>query len=138
MQAWRLGDLREGMAASYSQTITDPDVQAFANLSGDHNPLHMDETFASATRFKRRIAHGFHAASFFSTVFGTQLPGKGCIYVSQNLSFKRPVYLGDTVTATVTVKSIDLKSRVVEFETLCRVDNRIVISGIAQIFVPDG
>jgi len=126
------------MSASYSQTITDYDVKAFAGVSGDHNPIHVDDEYASKSRFKRRIAHGFHSASFFSAIFGTQLPGKGCVYASQNLSFKRPVYLGDRVTASVTVTGIDLKSKKVEFETVCKVRNRVVTFGTAQIFMPEG
>lgn len=89
-------------------------------------------------RALKRIAHGFHSASFFSAIFGTQLPGKGCVYASQSLKFKRPVYLGDTVTALVTVRAIDLKAKKVEFETLCKVRNKIVTSGTAEIFIPEG
>ena len=138
MRSWRIEDLREGMTACYSQTITDYDVKAFAGISGDHNPIHVDDEYASRSRYKRRIAHGFHSASFFSAIFGTQLPGKGCVYASQSLSFKRPVYLGDTVTASVTVIGIDLESKKVDFETVCKVRNKIVTSGTAQIFLPEG
>lgn len=126
------------MTASYSQTITDYDVKAFAGISGDHNPIHIDDEYAAKSRFKRRIAHGFHSASFFSAIFGTQLPGKGCVYASQSLNFKRPVYLGDTVTASVTVIGIDLQSKKVDFETVCKVRNKVVTSGTAQIFLPEG
>jgi len=138
MRSWRIEDLREGMTASYSQTITDYDVKAFAGISGDHNPIHIDDEYAAKSRFKRRIAHGFHSASFFSAIFGTQLPGKGCVYASQSLNFKRPVYLGDTVTASVTVIGIDLQSKKVDFETVCKVRNKVVTSGTAQIFLPEG
>lgn len=136
MQQWRIDDLQVGMSASYSQTISDYDVKAFAGLSGDHNPIHVDEMYAKASRFKRRIAHGFHSASFFSSIFGTQLPGKGCVYASQTLKFKRPVYLGDTVTAIVTLKKINSDSRVLEFETVCMVKTKVVTSGFAEIFMP--
>lgn len=138
MRSWPIEDLREGMTASYSQTITDYDVKAFAGISGDHNPIHIDDEYAAKSRFKRRIAHGFHSASFFSAIFGTQLPGKGCVYASQSLNFKRPVYLGDTVTASVTVIGIDLQSKKVDFETVCKVRNKVVTSGTAQIFLPEG
>ena len=138
MKSWQLKDLREGMTASYSQTITDCDVKAFAGISGDRIPIHLSDEYASSSRFKARIAHGFHSASFFSAIFGTQLPGKGCVYASQSLKFKRPVYLGDTVTATVTVKAIDVSAKKVEFETLCKVRNKIVTSGTAEIFMPEG
>jgi len=136
MQQWKIEDLREGMSASYSQTITDYDVKAFAGISGDHNPIHVDDEYAEKSRFKRRIAHGFHSASFFSSIFGTQLPGKGCVYASQTLKFKRPVHLGDTVTASVTVKSIDVGARIVEFDTVCKVKNKVVTIGVAEIFIP--
>ncbi|XOB91199.1 MaoC family dehydratase [Pseudomonadota bacterium 24LQ007] len=138
MRSWPIEELREGMTASYSQTITDYDVKAFAGISGDHNPIHIDDEYAAKSRFKQRIAHGFHSASFFSAIFGTQLPGKGCVYASQSLNFKRPVYLGDTVTASVTVIGIDLQSKKVDFETVCKVRNKVVTSGTAQIFLPEG
>lgn len=135
-QSYSIGELEVGMAASYSQTITDADVKAFAGVSGDHNPVHMDDEYASSSRFKKRIAHGLLTASFFSSIFGTQLPGKGCVYARQNLDFKRPVYLGDTVIATVTIESIDVANNRVMFETVCRVRNKIVTSGTAVIFIP--
>ncbi|MDE1264183.1 MaoC family dehydratase [Vibrio aestuarianus] len=125
-----------GMSVSYSQTITDADVKAFAGLSGDHNPVHVDEEFAANSRFKKRIAHGFISASFFSGLFGTKLPGPGCVYVGQSMKFKRPVYLGDTVTAIATVTSIDIEKRRVFFSTVCKVKNKAVISGEAELYVP--
>lgn len=129
-------DIQIGMSVSYSQTITDADVKTFAGLSGDHNPVHVDEEYASSSRYKKRIAHGFISASFFSALFGTKLPGPGCVYVNQNLSFKRPVYLGDTVKAIAEVTSIDEKKRRVFFSTTCRVKNKVVISGEAELYVP--
>ena len=124
------------MSASYSQTITDYDVKTFAGLSGDHNPVHVDEVYAENSRYKKRIAHGLISASFFSALFGTKLPGKGCVYVGQNLNFKRPVYLGDTVTATVTVSNVDVSKKRVFFDTKCTVKNKVVIDGTAEIFIP--
>lgn len=125
-----------GMCASYSQTITDADIKAFAGVSGDHNPVHVSDTYASESRFGKRIAHGLISASFFSALFGTKLPGYGCVYVSQNLCFKYPVYIGDTVEATVTVKSIDIINRKVMFDTICRVGKKKVITGEAEIYIP--
>lgn len=125
-----------GMSASYTQTITDYDIKAFAGLSGDHNPVHVDEIYAENSRYKKRIAHGLLSAGFFSALFGTKLPGKGCVYVGQNLNFKRPVYLGDTVTATVTVSNVDVSKKRVFFDTKCTVKNKIVIDGTAEIFIP--
>lgn len=125
-----------GMSVSYSQTITDADVKAFAGISGDHNPVHVDEEYAASSRFKKRIAHGFISASFFSALFGTKLPGPGCVYAAQSMVFKRPVYLGDTVTATAEVIAVDLKKRRVFFSTTCKVKNKSVITGEAELYVP--
>ena len=129
-------DIKIGMEASYSQTITDSDVKDFAGISGDRNLVHMDEEYAEDSRFKKRIAHGLMSASYFSALFGTKLPGEGCVYVSQSLKFKRAVYLGDTVTATVIVKEVDLPKNRVFFRTVCKVKNKIVIDGEAELFVP--
>ena len=124
------------MSVSYSQKITDADVKSFADISGDHNPVHLDDEYASKSRFKKRIAHGLISGSFFSALFGTRLPGPGCVYVQQTFNFKRPVYLGDTVTATAKVTSIDPEKRRVFFNTKCTVKNKVVIDGIAELYVP--
>ena len=126
-----------GMSASYEQTITDADIKNFAGVSGDHNPVHMSDEYADASKFKKRIAHGLMSASYFSAIFGTKLPGEGCIYVEQNLKFKKPVYIGDTVRATVTIRKIDEKKRRLFFDTVCTVKGRIVISGEAEIYIPE-
>ncbi len=131
-----LNEVTIGMTESYSQTITDADVKTFAGLSGDNNPVHMSEEFASNSKFGRRIAHGLISASFFSALFGTKLPGPGCVYVSQDLTFRKPVYLGDTVTAIIKVTSIDAVRNRLFFSTQCLVKGKIVISGTAEIFVP--
>lgn len=125
-----------GMSASYSQTITDADIKNFAGMSGDHNPVHVNEEYAEKTRFGRRIAHGMNSASFFSAIFGTRLPGFGCVYTSQNLQFRYPVFMWDTVTATVTVKSIDSINRRVLFSTICTVGKKKVVTGEAEIYAP--
>lgn len=124
------------MSASYEQTVTDADIKNFAGVSGDHNPIHMSDEYAEASKFKKRIAHGLMSASYFSAIFGTKLPGEGCVYVNQNLEFKKPVYIGDTVKATVTIKNIDEKRRRLFFDTVCTVKNCIVISGEAEIYIP--
>ena len=124
------------MTASYSQTISDADVKAFAGISGDYNPVHLSEEYAKNSRFKTRIAHGLLTASFFSAIFGTKLPGEGCVYAGQNLQYKKPVYLGDTVVAKVTVIAIDVLKKRVTFETVCTVKNRVVTTGTAEIFIP--
>ncbi len=128
--------IQVGMEVSYSQTITDSDIKNFAGISGDRNPVHMDEVYAKKSRFKKRIAHGLMSASYFSALFGTKIPGEGCVYVSQSLQFKRAVYLGDTVTATVIVEDVDLINNRVFFKTLCKVKNKIVIDGRAEIYIP--
>jgi len=129
-------EIKEGMTVSFSQTITDADIKSFAAISGDRNPVHIDEDYANASRYKKRIAHGFLTASFFSALFGTKLPGEGCVYVAQSLRFKRPVYIDDTVTATVEVTNIDLKRKRVFFNTVCKVKNKVVTDGEAEIYIP--
>lgn len=134
---YKLEDIKIGMSESYSQTITDADVKDFSGISGDKNPVHMDEVYANESRFGKRIAHGMLSSSFFSALFGTKLPGQGCVYVSQSLKFRKPVYIGDTVTATVEVTSIDIDKRRVFFDTYCKVGKSKVITGIAEIYIPE-
>lgn len=129
-------DISVGMKANYSQTITDADVKSYAGLSGDHNPVHVSDEYAKSSRFGKRIAHGLMSAGFFSALFGMRLPGPGCVYVSQNLNFKRPVFIGDTVLAAIEVKSIDIARRRVIFDTVCTVSGKKVIDGQAEIYIP--
>lgn len=131
-----LEDIRIGMKVSYTQTITESDIETFASISGDTNPIHIDEKYARQSRFKKRLAHGMMSASYFSGLFGTKIPGEGCLYVSQSLQFKRPVYLEDIVTATVIVNEVDLINRRVFFSTICTVKNKVVIDGEAELYVP--
>ncbi|WP_081849305.1 MaoC family dehydratase [Aeromonas jandaei] len=134
---YKIEEIEAGMTASYSQTITDADIKDFAGISGDKNPVHMDEVYAKESRFERRIAHGMLSSSFFSALFGTQLPGRGCVYVGQNLKFRKPVYIGDTVTATIEVTSVDFERRRVFFDTYCKVGKSKVITGTAEIYIPE-
>ena len=129
-------DLKEGMRDAYAKTITDADVITFAGISGDTNPVHLNHEFASETLFEGQVAHGMLTASFISTVIGTKLPGPGCIYVSQNLRFKAPVKVGDTVTATCTVSRLIPEKRMIEMETVCSVGGKTVLDGEATILVP--
>ena len=132
-----INEIEIGMSESYSQTISESDVKAYAGISGDRNPVHMDEEYAEKSRYKKRIAHGMISSSLFSALFGTKLPGPGCVYVNQSLNFKRPVYIGDTVTAIITVTKIDeIKSRVY-FDTVCKVKNKTVIDGKAELYIPE-
>jgi 3-hydroxybutyryl-CoA dehydratase len=134
--SYKIEEIAPGMSASMTHVVTDEDVRKFADVSGDHNPVHLDEDYAQKSRFGRRIAHGLFGASFFSGLFGTKLPGRGCVYAAQNLKFRRPVYIGDAVTATVTVLSVDVAKKRVVFSTTCSVDGKDVIIGDAEIFIP--
>ncbi len=129
-------EIEIGMSVSYSQTITDKDIKQFAEISGDYNPIHLDEEYAKKSRFKKRIAHGMMTASYFSALFGTKIPGEGCVYTSQNLKFKKPVYIGDIVTAIVEVTNVDLSKRKVLFKTTCTVNDKIVTYGESELYVP--
>ncbi|HIM76464.1 MAG TPA: MaoC family dehydratase [Rhodospirillales bacterium] len=129
-------DIEEGMKDAYAKTITNADIITFAGISGDTNPVHLNHEFASETMFEGQIAHGMLTASFISTVIGTKLPGPGCIYVSQNLRFKAPVKVGDTVTATCTVRKKIPEKHMIEMETVCSVGGKPVLDGDATILVP--
>jgi 3-hydroxybutyryl-CoA dehydratase len=129
-------DLKEGMTASLGKTVTDTDLVMFAGLSMDTNPVHVNEEFGKATMFKGRIAHGMLGAALLSAVFGTRMPGPGCIYVAQSLKFKAPVRVGDTMVARVTVKELHEKKKFVDFDTVVTVGDKKVIEGEATLMVP--
>lgn len=129
-------DLEVGMTEIFSKTLTDADIVAFAGVSGDTNPVHLDQDFANQTQFRGRIAHGMLTASFLSTVMGTKLPGPGCIYIKQALRFMAPVRVGDTVTARVTVTSLTPERKFAELHTVCTVGGKVVIDGEATVMVP--
>ncbi len=133
-----LEDIEIGMVGSYAKTVTETDIVMFAGLSGDTNPVHLNQEFAETTMFEGRIAHGMLSAGFISTVLGTRMPGPGTIYLSQNLQFKAPVRFGDTVTAKVTVREIIAPKRRVVLETNCYVGDKCVIAGEAMVMVPSG
>lgn len=129
-------DLEVGMSAVYARTIGPADLVMFAGISGDTNPMHLNEEYAEQTMFAGTIAHGMLCSSFISTVVGTRLPGPGCVYVSQTLKFTAPVRPGDTVTARATVTElIPGKNRAI-LDTVCTVGKKVVISGEAQVLVP--
>lgn len=128
--------LKVGDTASITRQITDKDICAFAELSGDHNPVHLDEAFAQTTRFGRRIAHGMLGASLISAVLGTELPGTGSIYLSQTLQFLGPVYIGDVLTARVTVTKVREDKSIVTLETVCENQRgETIIRGEAVVLV---
>lgn len=126
-------DLNEGMTACFSKTITEADIQLFAEVSGDRNSVHLDEAFAQATPFKGRIAHGMLAASVISAALAGRLPGPGSVYLGQSLRFKAPVRPGDEVTVTVTVRELLPEKRRVTLSTICTVDDLPVIEGEALV-----
>jgi acyl dehydratase len=119
-----------------TRTITDEMVVAYADLVGDHNPVHLDEAFAATTRFGHRIAHGMLVAGLISTVIASDLPGPGSVYLSQTLQFKAPVYLGDTITVTVEVVKAREDRPIVTLTTVCtNQDGKTVIEGEAVVLV---
>ena len=128
-------DLSLGMEASYAKKITNEDVLAFAGLSGDVNPVHLSDDFAAGTIFKKRIAHGFLTGSLFSTVLGTKLPGPGCIYLSQSMKFRAPVYIGDEVIATLKITGLDAEKGRATLACDCAVNGKTVLEGEAVMMV---
>jgi 3-hydroxybutyryl-CoA dehydratase len=127
---------KPGDTASLSKTITDDDIRAFAEATGDTNPLHLDEQFARQTRFGRRIAHGMLSASLISAVIANELPGPGSIYLGQTLQFVAPVYPGDKVTARVTITSIRNDKPIIKLETVCTTQrDEVVIKGEATVLL---
>ena len=131
-----LDELEVGMSRNLRKTITDRDIEMFAEVSMDRNPVHLDEDFARATIFQGRIAHGMLSAGLISAVIGEQLPGHGTVYLGQNLKFLAPVRPGDEVFVTVTVTAIDHAKRRVTLETLCAVGDRLVLKGEALVLAP--
>ena len=128
--------LQVGETAEFSKTITDDDIQRFADLTGDHNPVHLDDQFAETTRFGRRIAHGMLSAGLISSVLANKLPGQGTVYLSQTLNFVAPVYPGDTVTARVTVIKVRDDKPIVTLETVCtNQHDKPVLRGEAVVLV---
>ena len=126
-----------GQSASFAKTITETDVYMFAGITGDLNPAHVNEEYAKNTMFKGRIAHGMLGASLLSTVLGMKLPGPGTIYLKQDIKFLAPVRLGDTITATCTVKEkTEDKNRLVLDCTVTNQDGVQVIAGEAMVMPP--
>ncbi len=128
--------LQIGSSASLTKTFTDEDVRKFAEISGDKNPVHLDDDYAAQTQFKKRIAHGMLTAGLISAVLGTKLPGEGSIYLGQTVNFRAPVYLGDTITATVTIIKMHEQKPIVTLETVCKnQDDVVVLDGEAVLLV---
>lgn len=129
--------LKIGDKASRTKTVTEADILAFAQASGDTNPVHLDDDYAATTRFGRRIAHGMLTASVISAILGNDLPGPGTVYMSQSLAFKAPVFIGDVVTATVEVIAYREQRRIATFHTTCtNQDGTLVLDGEAVVLAP--
>ena len=133
---YKFEELSVGQSAVYARTVTEADILMFAGVSGDYNPVHINEELAASTMFGGRIAHGMLSAAFISTVFGTKLPGPGCIYVSQSLKFKAPVKIGDTVMARVEITALAPEKKFATFKTQCLVGDKVVLDGEATLMVP--
>lgn len=130
-------DLVVGMQASRTRTISAEDVETFARISGDTNPVHLDDAYAAQTQFGRRVAHGIFTLSLISAILGNDLPGVGTIYLGQEVRFKAPVYIGDTITATVELKSYREDKRIATFSTQCsNQDGVVVLTGEAVVLAP--
>lgn len=129
-------DLAVGQTAAFAKTITEADIVLFAGVSGDTNPVHLNEEYASQTVFKGRIAHGMLSAGLISTVLGTKLPGPGCVYIAQNLRFKAPVKIGDTVVARVEITELLAEKKRANLKTWVSVGPTVVVDGEATLMVP--
>lgn len=137
MQGKTIEELAIGQFAQFSKTISESDVYLYAGITGDFNPAHIDQAYAEKTRFRTRIAHGMLTAGFISNLLGTQLPGPGTIYLQQNLNFKAPVVIGDTVTATLEVVEILLEKKRVRLKTVCtNQEGTVVLDGEAIVSPP--
>jgi 3-hydroxybutyryl-CoA dehydratase len=131
-----LEDLNVGDQAETRHTVTETDIRDFSAVSGDDNPLHLDEAFAATTAFKGRVAHGMLAGAYVSAILGTRLPGPGAIYVSQTMNFKRPVRIGDELTTRVVVAHVDDKRAKVTLSTVCLVGGKVAVDGEAVVIAP--
>lgn len=136
MQGLFFEDLAIGQSAEMMRIVGAADVEAFAAVSGDTNPVHLDEDYARTTTFQGRIAHGMLSGAYISAVLGTKLPGPGAIYLNQSLRFRRPVKIGDPVVTRVTVQALDERRAHATLSTLCQVDGKTVVDGEAVVMVP--
>ncbi len=129
-------EMEIGMSRHLEKTVTDRDIELFAEVSTDRNPVHLDDAYAMDTIFEGRIAHGMLTAGLISAVIGEQLPGHGAVYLGQSLKFLAPVRPGDRVRAEVTVTAIDHSKRRVTLDTVCTIDDKPVLKGEAQVLAP--
>jgi len=124
-----------GDSAEFTKVLSEEDVYLFAGITGDRNPMHTSREFAAKTRFKERVAHGLLTAGTISAAIGTKLPGPGCIYLSQTLEFKAPVFLGDEITARVEIVEVISEKRL-RFRTRCFNQNRVLVIDGEAVIVP--
>ena len=136
MRKVNIEEIKIGDYEEIEKEMTIEMVENFANISEDFNPVHLDKEYASKSRYKKQIIHGLMATSLFSGLFGTKLPGEGCVYKSQNIRFKRPIYLGDFVKAIVEVTNINIDKKTISFSTKCLVKGKVAIDGESEIFIP--
>lgn len=129
-------DMKVGLTRHLDKTVTDRDIELFAEVSEDRNPVHLNDAYAKTTMFEGRIAHGMLTAALISAVIGEQLPGHGTVYLRQNMAFLAPVRPGDTVRAEVEVLEVDARKRRVTLATRCRVGETIVLRGEALVLAP--
>ncbi|NDJ74836.1 MAG: MaoC family dehydratase [Chloroflexi bacterium] len=130
--------LEVGVQATRTKTFTDADVRGFAQVSGDENPIHLDDDYAAGTRFGQRIVHGMLTAGIISALLANDLPGEGTIYLSQTLQFKAPVFIGDTITATAEIVKYRADKRIATLATTCtNQDGTVVIVGEAVVLAPE-
>ncbi len=129
-------DLEIGMSRHLTKQVTDEDIEMFAKISTDHNPVHLDDDYAQDTIFEGRIAHGMLTAGLISAVIGEQLPGHGTVYMGQSLKFLAPVRPGDRVRAEVEVTAIDFARRRVTLDCTCSIDGKPVLKGEATVLAP--
>ncbi len=137
MRGKTIGEMKVGESAYVEKTISESDVYLFAGITGDFNPAHVNKVEAEKSRFGRRIAHGMLCAGLISAVLGTRLPGPGTIYLGQELKFTKPVFIGDTIRATVTVSELREEKNIVKLQTVCtNQDGEIVLEGVATMMPP--
>lgn len=136
MQGLYIDELAVGQFAEMSRVVGVADIEAFAEVSGDNNPVHLDDDYARGTAFGERIAHGMLSGAYISAILGTKLPGPGAIYLSQSLRFRRPVKVGDLVVARATIKALDVSKGHVTLDTVCEVGGKTVVEGEALVIAP--
>jgi len=135
-EGFSFDEMKVGQSASMRKTVTETDVILFAGITGDFNPAHFDEEYAEASLFKGLIAHGMLSAGFISATLGMKLPGPGSIYLSQNMKFKAPVRIGDTVQTTVTITEINTTKKIIKLNTVCCVGETQVVVGDCVMMKP--